>query len=46
LPFRSVTLGTFNHPWILTYLAQILATPAAMDTIREKSNHDIMDQNR
>jgi hypothetical protein len=27
LPFRSVTLGTFNHPWILTYLAQILATP-------------------
>jgi len=26
LPFRSVTLGTFNHPWILAYLAQFLAT--------------------
>jgi len=26
LPFRSVTFRTFNHPGILTDLAQILAT--------------------
>jgi hypothetical protein len=36
LPFRSVTLGTFNHPWILAYLAQILATPIIHIDLRKE----------